>query len=146
MTLVLTAAPYLGFVISLYLTFVHYRGYISPCYVVQGCEQVQASRYSVALGIPIALFGVVFFALMFYVGIGLLTRPRASWARAYRVLAYAAALAAVPLFLLQALVIRAFCTYCVATELIMVSMWIVSFFLPAPDEGDDAPATHAASG
>ena len=40
-------AAYAGFVVSAYLTIVHYRGYVSPCYVVQGCETVQTSKYSV---------------------------------------------------------------------------------------------------
>ena len=31
----LTATAYAGFVVSAYLTIVHYRGYVSPCYVVQ---------------------------------------------------------------------------------------------------------------
>lgn len=46
--------------------------------------------------------------------------------RAYKVLAFADALAIIPLFLLQAIVLRAFCTYCLATETIMLSMWVVS--------------------
>ena len=70
----LAGASYAGFVISLYLTFVHYRGYVSPCFVVHGCEQVQTSRFSVVLGIPVALLGTIFFALMFYLAIGVLTR------------------------------------------------------------------------
>ena len=35
----------------------------------------------------------------------------------------------IPLFLLQAISLRAFCSYCVATEVIMLSIWIVSFLL-----------------
>lgn len=128
----LAAAAYLGFVISLYLTFVHYRGYVSPCYVVHGCEQVQTSKYSVVLGIPVALLGTIFFGLMVYLGIGLLTGSRAALVRAHKVLAFLGALAVIPLFLLQAIVLRAFCTYCVATEIVMLSMWAVSFLLTAP--------------
>jgi len=128
----LAAAAYVGFVISLYLTFVHYRGYVSPCYVVHGCEQVQTSKYSVVLGIPVALLGTIFFGLMVYLGIGLLTGSRAALVRAHKVLAFLGALAVIPLFLLQAIVLRAFCTYCVATEIVMLSMWAVSFLLTAP--------------
>jgi len=128
----LTGAAYAGFVISLYLTFVHYRGYVSPCYVVHGCEAVQTSRYAVIMGVPLALVGTVFFALMFYLGIGLLTSSRLLVLRVYKVLAFAGALAIIPLFLLQAIVLKAFCTYCVATEAIMLVLWVVSFLLTAP--------------
>ncbi len=128
----LTGAAYAGFVISAYLTIVHYRGYVSPCYVVSGCEEVQTSEYSVILGVPIALAGALFFGLMFYLGVGLLTGSRVRLVRVYKVLAFLGALAIIPLFLLQAIVLKAFCTYCVATEVVMLAMWIVSFFLTAP--------------
>jgi uncharacterized membrane protein len=138
---VLTGASYAGFVISLYLTFVHYRGYVSPCYVVHGCEQVQTSRFSSILGVPVALLGVMYFALMFYLGIGALTKAGTTVVRAYKILAYVAALAVIPLFLLQAISLRAFCSYCVATEALMLSIWIVSFFLTASArEGEAARA------
>ena len=126
----LLGASFAGFVLSMYLTLVHYRGYVSPCFVVHGCEQVQTSRFSVVLGIPVALLGTIFFALMFYLAIGVLTRSSSiTLVRAYKVLAFVGALAMIPLFLLQAIVLRAFCSYCVATEIIMLFIWIVSFLL-----------------
>jgi len=143
----LAGAAYAGFVISLYLTFVHYRGYVSPCYVVHGCEEVQTSRYSVIMGVPLALLGAVFFALMFYLGIGLLTSSRVLVLRVYKVLAFAGALAVIPLFLLQAIVLKALCTYCVATEAIMLALWVVSFLLTAPGQsGPGSEKTGAAGG
>jgi uncharacterized membrane protein len=137
-------ASYAGFAVSLYLTFVHYRGYVSHCYVVEGCEQVQTSRFAVILGVPVALLGAVFFAVMFYLGIGLLTSSSVTLVRAYKVLAYLGALAAVPLFLLQAVALRAFCTYCVATEVILLSMWGASFVLRAPTRSDQTASAGAA--
>ena len=128
----LAAAAYAGLVISIYLTIVHYRGYVSPCYVVHGCETVQTSKYSVILGVPVALVGALFFGLMFYLAIGLL-RSRQLWlVRVFKVFAFLGALAIIPLFLLQAIVLKAFCTYCVATEIIMLAIWILSFLLAAP--------------
>ena len=133
----LAGAAYAGFVISLYLTFVHYRGYVSPCYVLHGCEEVQTSKYSVILGVPLALVGAIFFALMFYLSIGLLTGSRVLVVRAYKVLAFAGALAIIPLFLLQAIVLKAFCTYCVATEALMLVLWVLSFLLAAPEQREE---------
>ncbi len=125
----LTVLAFAGFVVATYLTFVHYRGYVSPCYVVHGCETVQTSRYSVVLGVPVALAGAVFFALMFYLGVGLLSASRPWVLRTVQVLAFVAALAMIPLFLLQAIVLKAFCSYCLATEVIVLAMWIITFFL-----------------
>ena len=84
---------------------------------------------------------------MFYLGIGLLTSSSVTLVRAYKVLAYLGALAAVPLFLLQAVALRAFCTYCVATEVILLSMWGASFLLAAPPgrPGETAEAGTASA-
>jgi uncharacterized membrane protein len=125
----LAALGYAGFVVSAYLTIVHYRGYVSPCYVVQGCETVQTSEYAVVLGVPVALAGAVFFGLMFYLAVGLLRARSRALVRVFKVLAFLGALATIPLFLLQAIVLEAFCTYCVATEVIMLAIWVMSFLL-----------------
>jgi uncharacterized membrane protein len=126
----------LGFLAAYYLTLVHYRGGIPRCYVVEGCALVQTSKYSTILGIPIALPGTVYFALLFYLGIGLTTNPNRKLVLAYKVFAFAGALAAVPLFLLQAVVLRAYCTYCLVTEFVLVTTWLISLGLRlTPGEG-----------
>ena len=142
----LAGAAYAGFVISLYLTFAHYRGYVSPCYVVQGCEEVQTSKYSVILGVPLALLGTIFFALMFYLSISLLTGTRVQVVRAYKVLAFLGALAIIPLFLLQAVVLDAFCTYCLATEVVMLLLWVLSFLLVTPGRSESGGEKTEAAG
>ena len=130
----LAALAYAGFVVSAYLTIVHFRGYVSPCYVVQGCETVQTSKYSVVLGVPVALAGAVYFGLLFYFTVGLL-RSSALWlVRAFKVLSFLGALAVIPLFLLQAIVLKAFCSYCLATEVLMLAIWVLGFLLAAPGE------------
>ena len=128
----LAALSYAGFVVSAYLTIVHFRGYVSPCYVVQGCETVQTSEYSVILGVPVALVGAVFFGLLFYLAVGLLRNGALTLVRVFKVLAFLGALAIIPLFLLQAIVLEAFCTYCIATEVLMLAIWVLSFLLAAP--------------
>ena len=129
----LAALAYAGFVVSAYLTIVHFRGYVSPCYVVQGCETVQTSKYSVILGVPVALAGAVYFGLLFYLTVGLL-RSSALWlVRAFKVLSFLGALAVIPLFLLQAIVLEAFCSYCLATEVLMLAIWVLGFLLAAPE-------------
>ena len=141
----LAAAAYAGLVISIYLTIVHYRGYVSPCYVVHGCETVQTSKYSVVLGVPVALVGALFFGLMFYLAVGLLRSTSLTLVRVFKVLAFLGALAIIPLFLLQAIVLKAFCTYCVATEVIMLAIWILSFLLAAPGRSGEPVKAGAAA-
>jgi uncharacterized membrane protein len=142
----LAALAYAGFVVSAYLTIVHYRGYVSPCYVVQGCETVQTSEYSVILGVPVALAGAVFFGLLFYLSVGLLRSSAVLLRRAFKVLAFAGALAAVPLFFLQAIVLRAFCTYCLAVEVLLLGIWALSFLLGAPAGSGEPLEADATAG
>jgi uncharacterized membrane protein len=125
----LTALAFAGFVVATYLTFAHYRGYVSPCYVVHGCESVQTSKYSSVLGVPVALIGAAGFAVLFYLGIGLLTGAGRWTTPAFRLLAFAGALGMIPLFLLQAVVLKAFCSYCILTEVLMLAIWVLTFFL-----------------
>ncbi|MHB1345077.1 MAG: vitamin K epoxide reductase family protein [Thermoleophilia bacterium] len=127
-----------GFLISFYLTLTHYRNAVPPCYVTTGCETVVTSRYAVILGVPLSLIGTLFFALMFYLGIALLTGPSRTVLRAYDLLAFAGILAAVALFLLQAVVLKAYCSYCLATEAIALLLWAGSLVAgsAAEDAGD----------
>ena len=132
-----------GFVVSLYLTFLHYRGILPRCYIVQGCDVVQTSRYATLFfGIPMAALGTAFFAVMFYLSIGMLTGNVSRVVAAFKILAYAGALVTIPLFLLQAVVLRAFCFYCLVTEVIMLLLWIGSFALRAARR-PESPAVPA---
>jgi len=132
-----------GFLISFYLTLTHYRHLIPPCYVTSGCESVVTSRYATILGIPLSLIGTVFFAVMFYLGVALVTGRRGLAVRAYDLLAFAGVLAAAVLFLLQAVVLKAYCTYCLGTEVIALLIWAGSLVVASP--GDGGAITEAGS-
>jgi uncharacterized membrane protein len=115
---------------------------VSPCFVVQGCEAVQTSKYSVILGVPVALAGAVYFGLLVYVAVGLLRGAGVWLVRAAKALASLGALAVIPLVLVQAVVLRAFCSYCLLAEALMLAVWIVSFFQETPDRsGEPLEAT-----
>ncbi len=113
--------------------------------MVQGCETVQTSKYSVILGVPVALAGAVFFGLLFYLAVGLLRSSATTLVRVFKVLAFLGALAIIPLFLLQAIVLKAFCTYCLATEVLMLAIWVLSFLLAAPGRSGEPLEAGAAA-
>jgi uncharacterized membrane protein len=125
--LLLLPASFAGFVISLYLTLMHFRGAIPACFIVQGCETVQTSRYSAIGGIPLAFLGTGFFTVTFYMSIGLIVSPGVLLVRAYKLLTLLGAVSVIPLFLIQAIVLSAYCSYCLATEIVMLAMWIGSY-------------------
>jgi len=125
----LIVLSFAGFLVSLYLTYAHFRNVLPRCYVTSGCDTVITSRYSVIAGVPLALIGTVGFVVMFYLAIALLVSPGSRLMRAYEVLAYVGLLVAICLFLLQAIVLRAFCSYCLAVEGIVLLLWVGSYVL-----------------
>jgi uncharacterized membrane protein len=55
--IVLTA---IGLCLAAYLTYIHYSGTTPPCSIKGNpCSQVQKSRYSEFVGIPVALIGLI---------------------------------------------------------------------------------------
>lgn len=97
--------------IAAYLVVVHYRGDVLVC-ATGGCETVQRSRYAELLGIPVAVFGLVTYALL--VASSLTRRPAAVALGAG--LALTALLFAQYLAYVQIAVLHAICTWCVAAD------------------------------
>ena len=94
-----------------------------------GCEVVQTSRYAELFGVPVALYGVVGYAVLFILGlVGL--RPARAGDR--RIAALLAALAtsgfAFTLYLtsLELFVIHAVCRWCVTSAAIMTAIWVLA--------------------
>jgi len=110
----LLAVSLAGLAISGYLSLVRLFGESAVCGPSRGCETVAASEYSVALGVPVAIWGVAFSLLV--AGCAL-----AWWRRADRRALLAAygllllgTLAVSSLTYLELFVIHAICAWCVA--------------------------------
>lgn len=58
------AVAVVGAAIAGYLTYVHYAD-VAPICTTGGCEKVQASKYAEFGGIPVALLGLVAYAVVF---------------------------------------------------------------------------------
>ena len=98
--------------VSAYLLIEYATGRSGVCLTGSGCDLVRDSDYAYPLGIPLPLFGVVFYL----VAIWLLTRTVTD-TRAHGTLVALAAmggLASVGLTGIEAFVIGAFCTWCLA--------------------------------
>ena len=126
----------LGLGASLMSSYVHYRlltdpGYTSVCDIntAMSCTQAYLSKYGSFLGVPIALGGVVFFALVLLIA-GVAGRP-ASPARE-NAPAYVFALStiglAVVLYLGWAsyIVLKNFCVLCAITYVSVIAIFIIS--------------------
>lgn len=134
LALAFVVLSFAGFVISFYLAVTHYRNAVPPCYGTTGCESVVTSRYSVIAGVPLSLVGTVFFVVVFYLSIALATGADGRVVRAFEVAATGGALVALFLFLVQAVILTAYCIYCLGTEVAAVSIWAGSLFVRASEK------------
>lgn len=99
----------------------HYRPAALVCTGGGGCERVQESSYAEVLGIPVALLGLVAYAIV----LALVAwdddiARTATLAIALSALGFAAYLVA-----LQAFVIEAWCVWCLVNDLLLVPLLAV---------------------
>ena len=113
-----------GLADALYLTVEHIAGRVVPCSVTSGCEEVLTSAYAEIGGIPLAALGAAAYFTVFslatlavfgYRIAGILLRPVVA----------VMVLVSLWLFYLQAVVIRAFCQFCLLSAAITIALMIV---------------------
>ena len=149
------AIPILGFVglgISGYLTYVTWKGVEPLCLPLSDCSTVLASPYAKVRGVPVALLGLVMYAVL--TGLGLWGwRGRKSWQGLIYLGTYGVALTgtlySAYLFYVELFEIHAFCTWCLVSALIVAIILALSARMvivagqrpstPVPDPKSPAP-------
>lgn len=106
-----------GFIDSLYLTVVEYSGRNITCSFLSGCQTVLTSDYAWIGGVPMALLGVVY-----YLGVLLGTVAYIDTRRQLIIGAVASAtivgfVTSIYLVYLQAVVLQAWCQYCLLSAI-----------------------------
>jgi uncharacterized membrane protein len=119
----------IGFFIALYL-WLYKIGAIGVLKCGSGaCEAVQTSRWADLLGVPVALFGVVGYAVLFLVAL-VGAQPAFAMRRAptvlLAVLASGGLLFTLYLTYLELAVIHAICRWCVGSAVIITAIWVAS--------------------
>ena len=115
------ALAVVGVGITVYLTYAHYADESIAC-PTDGCETVQKSSYALLGAVPVALLGLGAYLLI----LAWLCLPR-EWSRP-AVLTTALAGLAFSTFLLavQAVEIGAFCTWCLASDVVITVIAMLS--------------------
>ena len=109
-----------------YLAVVKLTNTTAVCFVVQGCDTVQASKYSTFMGIPVAFYGLGMTTLVFVSAV--------AWWRTgdRRILYVPYGLGLVGVFVIASLVylelfvIHAVCFWCTTAGISIILGWIVS--------------------
>jgi uncharacterized membrane protein len=103
-----------GIAIAGYLTYARYADVELIC-STGGCETVQRSRYSVVAGVPVAVLGLIGYAVL----LATAALPRAWAVAAGAAAALAGLVFAAYLLVLQLFVIDAVCQWCVASDVVL---------------------------
>jgi uncharacterized membrane protein len=116
---------FFGFLDATYLTITHYKNIIPPC-SLSGCEKVLTSAYSMIGPIPVALTGTLFFLGMIIICLAILIEKKISLLKLYYLGSITGFIVSVVFFLIQYLIIHAFCQYCLLSEVISTGLLILS--------------------
>jgi uncharacterized membrane protein len=119
-----------GLFVALYLTLYKVGVIGELACSIGSCEAVQTSRWSTLLGLPVAAWGLAFYASVLAIALtGLMERYEDSRPLALGMLALTAwgALFSLWLTYVELFVIRAVCQWCVISALLAVGLTVVSY-------------------
>ena len=119
---VLSAA---GFIDATYLTIKHFLGTPIPCSILQGCEQVTNSPYSLIFGIPVALFGALYYLAILLLAVIYIDSRKPSVLKLLACLTPFGFLASLWFVYLQIFVIKAICLYCMVSATTSTILFIL---------------------
>jgi uncharacterized membrane protein len=106
------AAAAAGFLDASYLTVKHYLGGPVVCVILQGCDVVTTSKYSVVGPAPVALFGAIYYFFIFFLAALYIETKRELFLAAAAALTPVGFLASLWFVYLQFFIIKAICLYC----------------------------------
>jgi uncharacterized membrane protein len=127
-----------GFIDATYLAVEHFKGQIPPCSLVSGCESVLSSSYSEFYGIPVSLFGSVFyFLILLGTSLYFFEGKKEIFLRFPLLLTPFGFLASLWFVYLQAFVIKSFCQYCLVSAFTSTALFVMAFLVFIRYSGED---------
>ncbi|MBT5856265.1 thioredoxin domain-containing protein [bacterium] len=132
MGLLLLVTSVLGLFNALYLTGLHFLG--SQTCAVSGCSAVLSSSFSQIMGVPVALLGLSYFSAIVYLVYRLIQFPDDESANRKSLhwiilLSIPSTLVCVGLVLVQAILIKSFCPFCLANSGFVILVLGITFVL-----------------
>ncbi len=131
----------LGFIDSIYLTWVKVAGAKAACAGVGDCESVNNSIYSEIGGIPIAVLGAGAYLAIILVGLLELHVP--AWKEALILATFGMSLVgtlySVYLTYIEVAVLHAICPYCVVSAVLITALLVISALRVREHGLDDDP-------
>jgi uncharacterized membrane protein len=123
------ALSFVGYLDSLYLTIAHYLEFTPRCSVIRGCETVLTGRFSSLFGIPTSVFGMVFYLIIFYLAVATITSSTGRLCLVLKLAASVGLLVSALLFLAEAVILKAYCQYCIISAVASLGIFLASLGL-----------------
>lgn len=122
------ALAIIGLFVSIYMTIYKVTSNEAMCIGSTGCSEVNASRYSEINGIPVAVLGVIGYATILAL---LFLENRLSFFQEYGSLIFFGVslmgfLFTLYLVYLEVALIKAYCPFCLASQAVMIVIFIIS--------------------
>jgi uncharacterized membrane protein len=134
----IAALAFVGMVDAAYVALQTSRGFLLPCGLAGGCDQVLNSAYAAVLGIPVAWFGLAFY--LSTAGCALFALFGFEQALRLSLVLVSLALGfTVYLFYLQAIVIRAFCDYCLLSAFLVTLIFVLHLWSRRHSQSEEKP-------
>ncbi|OGH68475.1 MAG: hypothetical protein A3J66_01730 [Candidatus Magasanikbacteria bacterium RIFCSPHIGHO2_02_FULL_47_14] len=114
----------LGLADATYLTVAHYRAGSPGCVLIEGCDLVTTSVYSMLGPIPVALLGIFYYATIFVLSLLFATTQKIRLFRLLCFLTPLGFLASLWFVYLQLSVLDAICLYCMGSALSSTLLFI----------------------
>lgn len=111
-----------GFLVASYLFYIGVKNNSPFCLSNSGCDFVIRSEYSKFLGIPVALWGVFYFASI------VILNYFEKYKNLLRIISFLGFLFALYLIYIQAFVLKSFCIYCLITDTVAILIFVVLWF------------------
>ncbi len=117
----------IGLIDAIYLTTKYYTQSSVFCsWLNNGCDLVTSSRYASFWGIPIALVGAIYYALIIFLAVSLGHKSRPVVWNYVSILSAGGFMFSLWLLYLQIFIIRAICFYCIISAAASILIFIIS--------------------
>lgn len=118
-----------GFVDATYLTVQHFLGAIPPCFVVDGCSTILNSAWSSVAGVPVALFGAMYYLFVFCTMLYGVVMKSEKITRISAGATVAGLLASIWFMILQVFILKSYCSYCIISAMSSTILFVLGAIL-----------------
>jgi len=119
----------IGLADASYLTYEHFSEGDIVCLILEGCDAVVNSKYSVIYGVPLAMLGAFYYAANLIVSHKFIQHINKTFLKLYLAMTTFGFLFSLYLTYLQLVVINSICSFCLISATISSLIFLISIFL-----------------